>query len=207
MRVRALAIALAGIAYVLGSYWMMTSRPGSAWHAVIVVAPMLVLAALLAWRRQQRVVAAVVMTAAALLLFQGRDGGGLSAEAIYVAEHVAVHLLLAVVFGSTLVGGRDSLITALARRVHGGLTRDMEIYSRKVTIAWTAYFVAMAAASLLIFASAPFATWAAFASLATPIAMLVLFVGEHLLRYRLHPEFERATLAQAVRAYASRTPD
>ena len=45
---------------------------------------------------------------------------------------------------------------------------------------------------------------APFANLLTPLAMLVMFVGEYLLRYRLHPEFERATLAQAVRAYADR---
>jgi len=38
----------------------------------------------------------------------------------------------------------------------------------------------------------------------TPLAIVALFIGEYLLRYRLHPEFERATLAQAVRAYADR---
>ncbi|MEO7116566.1 MAG: hypothetical protein ABIZ18_11980 [Caldimonas sp.] len=204
MRARAFAVALAGIAYVIGSYWLMTRNPGSAWHAVIVVAPMLFLAALLAWQRQQRVVAVLAAVAASLLLFQARDGGGLSAQAIYVAEHVAIHLLLAVVFGVTLTSGRESLITMLARRVHGGLTPDMAVYSRKVTIAWTVYFVAMAALSLALFAFAPFPTWAAFAGLVSPLAMLALFIGEHLLRYRLHPEFERATLAQAVRAYADR---
>jgi len=31
-----------------------------------------------------------------------------------------------------------------------------------------------------------------------------MFVGEFLLRYRLHPEFERATLADALNAYARR---
>jgi len=34
--------------------------------------------------------------------------------------------------------------------------------------------------------------------------MVLMFVGEYLLRYRLHPEFERATLGQAMRAYAER---
>ena len=202
---RALAVVLAGIAYVLGSYWLMANAPGAAWHAVVVVAPMLLLAAALAWQRQQRVFAAVLALAAAVLLFQARDGGGLSSASIYVAEHIAIHLLLAVVFGITLKAGRESLITALARRVHGTLTPDMEIYSRKVTVVWTAYFVAMAVLSALLFTFASFATWAAFATLATPCAMAALFVGEHLLRYRLHPEFERATLAQAVRAYASRS--
>jgi len=29
----------------------------------------------------------------------------------------------------------------------------------------------------------------------------VLFIGEHLLRYRLHPEFERTRMIDAVRAF------
>jgi hypothetical protein len=37
--------------------------------------------------------------------------------------------------------------------------------------------------------------------------MALMFIAEYLLRYRLHPEFERATLAQAVRAYADRGSD
>ena len=204
MRARAFAVVLAGLAYVAISYRLMSSHPGSGWHAIVVVAPMLLLAAALAWQRRQRAIAAIAVAATALLLYQARDGGGLSAEAIYVVEHVAIHALLAVVFGLTLIGGRESLITALAQRVHSGLTPAMEIYSRKVTVAWTLYFVAMAALSLVLYALAPFSTWAAFAGLASPLALLALFVGEHVLRYRLHPEFERATLAQAVRAYASR---
>ena len=42
-----------------------------------------------------------------------------------------------------------------------------------------------------------------FANLATPVAAIGLFVGEHWLRYRLHPEFERASMLQALRAYRS----
>jgi uncharacterized membrane protein len=204
MRMRAFGVVLAGIAYVVGSYWLMTSAPVSDWHATIVVGPMTLLAAILAWHRRQRAIAVLAALAAAALVAQAWRGGGLAAESIYVTEHVAIHLLLAVVFGITLQGGHESLITALARRVHGSLTPEMERYSRKVTLAWTIYFVAMAALSLALFNFAPFPTWAAFASLATPFAMLALFVGEYLLRYRLHPEFERATLAQAVRAYADR---
>jgi uncharacterized membrane protein len=204
MRARAFAVALAGIAYVLGSYWLMTSAPGSGRHAALLVAPMMALAAILAWQRRQRWVAAIAALLAGGLVLQAWQGGGLGSESIYVAEHVSIHVVLALVFGLTLRPGRESLITALARRVHGSLTPDMAAYSRKVTLAWTGYFIAMAALSLVIFALAPFPAWAAFANLATPLAMLALFVGEHLLRYRLHPEFERATLAQAVRAYADR---
>jgi hypothetical protein len=35
------------------------------------------------------------------------------------------------------------------------------------------------------------------------VAAIGLFVGEHWLRYRLHPEFERSSMLQALRAYRS----
>jgi hypothetical protein len=37
--------------------------------------------------------------------------------------------------------------------------------------------------------------------LLTPLLVAGLFVGEHLMRYRLHPEFERTRLIDAVRAF------
>jgi uncharacterized membrane protein len=195
---------VAGAAYVLGSHWLMTRAPTSPLSALAIVGPMLALAAFLAWQRGQRLLAALAALATAALAWQAWQGGGLAPGTVFVAQHVAIHALLAFVFGLTLVGGRESLITALARRVHGALTPAMAAYSRKVTIVWTAYFVAMGALSLVLYALAPFATWAAFANLATPLAMIALFVGEYLLRYWLHPEFERATLGQALRAYADR---
>jgi uncharacterized membrane protein len=205
MRIRFLAVGVAGIGYVLGSHWLMTRAPAPDWSALVVVGPMLALAAVLAWQRRQRLLAALAALATATLAWQTWQGGGLAPESIYVAQHVAIHLLLACVFGLTLQAGRESLVTALARRVHGGvLTPDMETYSRKVTAVWTIYFLAMAALSLALYAFAPFATWAAFANLGTPLAMLALFIGEYLFRYWLHPEFERATLGQALRAYNDR---
>lgn len=204
MGVRMLGVALAGVGYLLGSHWLMTSAPASEWNAVVVVGPMLAAAALVAWQRRRRLLAAVAAAATAGLVFQAWRGGGFDANTIYVGQHVAIHLLLATVFGLTLQAGREPLVTALARRVHGDLTSDMAAYSRKVTIAWTIYFLAVAALSVAIFVLAPFALWAALANLATPFALVAMFIGEYFLRYRLHPEFERATLAQAVRAYSSR---
>ena len=203
MGVRFLALGVAGIGYVLGSHWLMTRAPDAEWAALVVVGPMLALAALLAWQRRQRLLATLAALATAALALQAWQGGGLAPGSIYVAQHVAIHGLLAFVFGLSLQAGRESLVTALARRVHG-LTPAMAAYSRKVTIAWTVYFVTMAVLSLLLYALAPFALWAAFANLATPLAMLAMFIGEYLLRYRLHPEFERATLGQALRAYVDR---
>jgi uncharacterized membrane protein len=204
MGARVIALAAGAVAYLLVSHWLMTAAPASPWNAVIVVGPMLGAASFVAWQRRHRLLAAFAALAAAGLLVQAWRGRDLPADLLYVCQHVAIHLLLALVFGLTLQAGRESLVTALARRVHGTLTPAMAAYSRKVTAVWTGYFLAMATLSLVLYAAAPFEAWAAFANLVTPLAILFLFVGEYLLRYRLHPEFERATLAQAVRAYADR---
>jgi uncharacterized membrane protein len=204
MRARVIALAAAAVAYVLVTHWLMTGAPASPWNAVIVVGPMLGAASVVAWQRRQRLLAALAAMAVAGLVFQAWRGHDIPPGWLYVGQHVVIHLLLALVFGLTLQAGREPLVTALARRVHGAMTPGMAAYSRKVTVAWTCYFVAMATLSLILYAVAPFDVWAAFANLVTPLAILLMFIGEYLLRYRLHPEFERATLAQAVRAYADR---
>jgi uncharacterized membrane protein len=77
----------------------------------------------------------------------------------------------------------------------------MQTYTRQVTVAWTVYFVLMAAVSLTLFAGASFEAWATFANLLTPLALAMMFGGEYLLRYWLHPDFERVTMLAAVQAY------
>jgi uncharacterized membrane protein len=207
MRARYLGVGLAGAAYVAASHWLMTRAPASDWNAVVVVGPMLVLASVYAARRRMHVFAAAAALAATALVVQAWRGDGFAPATLYLAQHLGIHLLLAFVFGSTLQPGREPLIAALARRVHaggGGITAPMAAYARKVTVVWTLYFLAMALLSIGLYAFAPFEAWAVFANLATPLAMLLVFVGEFVLRYRLHPEFERATLAQAMNAYSQR---
>jgi uncharacterized membrane protein len=126
---------------------------------------------------------------------------GLSPQWLYLGQHAGLHVALGTWFGSTLAAGREPLISALASRVHGGLTPALGAYTRRVTIAWAAYFFAMAALSIALFLGGSFAHWSVLANLLTPVAIAALFVGEYLLRYRLHPEFERVTMASAVRAW------
>ena len=204
MRARTVLVGLLGVAYVVGCHWLMTSAPDSRWNALLVIGPMLALVALFAARRGQRLVAGLAALVLAGLVLQAWQGGGLAPATLYLAQHVAIHASLALLFALTLRPGQEPLVTALARRVHGVLTPAMQAYSRKVTIAWSIYFVLMAAISVGLFLAAPFAAWAVFANLLTPLALLLMFVGEFLLRYRLHPEFERATFTAAMSAYARR---
>jgi uncharacterized membrane protein len=205
MRARTVLAGLLGAAYVAACHWLMTSAPDSRWNALIVIGPMLGLVAAFAARRGQRLVAGLAALILAGLFLQAWRDGGLAPATLYLAQHVAIHAALAVLFALTLRPGQEPLVTALARRVHGGvLTPAMAAYSRKVTVAWSLYFVLMAAVSIGLFLGAPFTAWAVFANLLTPLALVLMFVGEFVLRYRLHPEFERATLADAMNAYARR---
>jgi len=173
-----------------------------------VLTPMLLAIAVGAWRGGQRLLGAIAALAVAWLCVQAAMGVAVSAAMLYLAQHAGIHLFLAVGFGSTLRAGHTPLITTLAARVHRELTPAMLVYTRKVTLAWVLYFVAMAGLSLVLFGFAPFDTWALFANLLTPCSMVLMFVGEYLLRYRLHPEFERASIADAIRSYrhAGKTP-
>jgi uncharacterized membrane protein len=118
---------------------------------------------------------------------------------------VGVNGMLALGFGATLRAGHTPLITTLARRVHRNFTPEMAVYTRKCTVAWTVYFVGISLISIGLYAFAPFDTWAFFANLLSPITVAVMFGGEYWLRYQLHPEFERASVADAIRSYMHST--
>ena len=199
--IRIVAVALAGLAYLVSSYWLMTRTHETPWNAVGVLAPMLTAIAIGAWRAGQRWLGAIAALAIALLCGHAVTGTPISPQLLYLAQHAGIHLFLAVGFGATLRPGHTALITTLARRVHRQFTPAKEAYTRSVTLAWTLYFLAVALVSIALYAYAPFDTWALFANLLTPVSMCLMFGAEYLLRYRLHPEFERTTVADAIRSY------
>jgi uncharacterized membrane protein len=203
-RTRVLLVGLASLAYVAGSHWLMTQAADSAWSAAALLAPMLGLIAFLAWRSGQRTVCALALAVLAALALQAASGNVVSQRALFLGQHVVIHLGLAALFGASLRPGAQALISRVAQSVHGVLSPEMALYTRHVTLAWTGYFVVMAVLSLAIYAIAPFEAWATFANWLTPLALTAMFCGEHLLRYRLHPDFERVSMVRAIQAYSQR---
>ncbi|HEX6019185.1 MAG TPA: hypothetical protein VFZ28_13910, partial [Burkholderiaceae bacterium] len=129
-----------------------------------------------------------------------------SINRLYLLQHAGIHCALGCAFASTLRRGATPLITALAASVARTMTPAMSRYTRRVTVLWVGYFFAMTALSLALYAWAPWWLWSLLANLVTPVAVVVLFVGEYALRYRLHPEFERMTMLQGLRAYRRLSP-
>jgi uncharacterized membrane protein len=202
MRAKVVAIALLSALYVIGSHWLMTSAPPSPWNVVLLLTPMLAAIAFAAWQAGQRIRALLAVAAIVALSLLPAFGVHVPAALLYLGQHVGINLVLGVWFASTLRAGGEPLITMLAGRVHRHMPPAMLAYTRNVTRAWVVYFFAMAAASVLLYVGTSFAHWAEFANLGSPIALGAMFIGERLLRYRLHPGFERTSIADAIRAYS-----
>ncbi|WP_232072234.1 hypothetical protein [Paraburkholderia pallida] len=116
-------------------------------------------------------------------------------------EHVSFNLGMALLFGRTLVHGRVPLCSQFASMIHGSLTPAVARYTRQITVAWTAFFVAIAAVSTLMFAAAPIVAWATFANyLALPLVG-AMFVAEHVCRRFALRHERRSGMLDAIRAY------
>ena len=125
----------------------------------------------------------------------------LNAQALYFAQHVGTNALLAWVFGHTLAAGVTPLVVTFARMVHPDLPAEIEAYARKVTAAWTVFFLLTCVISVILFVAAPLAVWSAFAVLLQWPSVAVFFIGEYLLRRRLFSQFDHASLKQGFDAY------
>jgi uncharacterized membrane protein len=205
-RWRLALLLLAGVTYACASHWMMLYHPAEPWALAVLLGPLWLTALGIAGSRFGSWGLSLTGVAGVLLFVLVLHGEAGDPNRLYMFQHVGINALLCGWFGGSLRGGRVSLIGQFAERVHP-LTPAMLIYTRQVTMVWTLYFAAMAAVSVVVYMTLPFATWSVLANLLTPVMIGALFIGEYLVRYRLHPEFERYRLVDAVRAFYSRPVD
>lgn len=201
MPARMILVGLLTVVYIVASHWLMTSAPPSPWNAVALLTPMLAAIAFGAVHARQPGRAFLAAAGIVALCIQAAVGVLIPAPSLYLGQHVAINLMLGLWFGSTLRPGSDALITVMAARVHERVPPSLAAYTRNLTRVWTVYFFVIAASSTLLFYTLPFDRWAEFSNLICPATIALLFVGERLLRYRLHPDFERSTIADQIRAY------
>lgn len=133
--------------------------------------------------RAAGVLACALAAGLATWLWVGGHGG---ARMVLTALPLAGNLTLAWHFGATLRPGREPLIARYSRAEHGEVPAGLARYARRLTMLWTAFFLAFSAANA--------ATLAGFGPPAAPAALLnialaaALFLGEHLVRGVLYPE-------------------
>lgn len=206
--VRGIGVALLTVVWAVTAHYTSTGNESYGWGAALALTPMSVALALGLWRLPSRWLGALAGAAVLAGLVVSWPFLKGQVALLYYVEHMGVYLLLSVFFGRTLKGPEESLVTQMARRVHGGvLSPAQAAYTRQVTLAWCVFFAGMALISTLLFLFAPVAAWSLFANLLGGPLIALMFVGEYLWRRHALPEEKRATMADAVRAWKAQRSD
>lgn len=201
------AAAVGVVGYALVAHYSTTPR---AMHDMpmlglaTALAPTLALLLWLAWQSSRRTVMLLLSGLLIGSIWHYRAILGQHFDWIYLTEHAGSNALLAVAFGSTLGHGRQPLCTRLAEDIRGGLTPEVEDYTRKITQAWALFFASMSTLSCLLFAFAPLTTWSTFAYLFTLPLVLLMFAVEYRVRLARMPEEGRYGILEGVTAYWQR---
>ena len=196
----AVAVA-ASVAFALAAHLAIVEGLPARAGALLALVP---IAFLLLWlaRRSPRsrvaIAAVVAAIAAAWVAFPELEA---NFPGIFFVEHAGAQLALAIVFGRTLVAGREPLVARFAHLVHGHLPPEVARYCRSVTVAWTAFFCALFLASCALYLGGFLAAWSVLANILTPILVCAMFAAEYVVRYRVLPHWERVGVLGGILAF------
>lgn len=198
---RGVGVALLVILYSLLAHYSHQTPARANMGMLVALAPVLLIAVLLAWHAPQRI-AMLLLVGVALLVLRWQwvvltQHVGL----VYWLQYTSMQIMLFVMFARTLIGGRKPLCTHFAEIVHAPLSPKHVIYARQVTVAWSAFFAAMALTSTVLFFWAPINTWSIFVNFLTWPLVGLMFVAEYGVRRWLLPELRHTHLFDAIRAF------
>ena len=169
--------------------------------AAVAISPLIGLALVLAWRSPQRAWMLLLCLAGSATLYGMAGWLVQHYNWVFLLQHAGIQALLGLAFGRTLRAGQVPMVSRFAAIVHGHLSPALARYTRQVTWAWTLYFGAMTALSLLLFWLAPVAVWSAFANLLNLPLLILMFAAEYAARLFLLAPADRAGPLEAIRAY------
>jgi uncharacterized membrane protein len=142
----------------------------------------------------------IVETSQVHLGFQPSLGGlcKLGFVTVSALAHWSIYASLLASFALTLRPGREPLITAMARRLHGGIGVELAAYTRKVTIAWSVFFAVQLALSVALFSFAPLTVWSFFVNILDIPLVVTMFAAEYAVRLRCLRDPPRHSLAKII---------
>ena len=120
----------------------------------------------------------------------------------FAALYAVGQVVLAFVFGRTLMAGREPLCTRFARVIHGTLRADVERYTRRITLVWTVFFATLATVSIALYAAGALEAWSVLANVLTWLLVASMFAIEYAVRHRVIKDWDHVGFAAAVRAFA-----
>lgn len=195
------------VSYFVVAHIALTADGGEQWAALIAIIPVAI------WWLKALFARTASSVRRCTVLFIGMVGGGLGgwywsrwvgyAEWVYLLQSAGSMLLMASVFGVSLTMKEGDWVTRLATIIHGGsLPPEIARYTRSVTVAWTLFFLLMAATSMTLFASGQREWWSAFINLFSWPLVAAAFLVEYGIRKLLHPNFEHVSFSTTIRRVA-----
>jgi uncharacterized membrane protein len=163
--------------------------------------PVLAVGLLLIWRWTHLGVALLAAAAVGMILSHYWPVLEKNFSVVYLLQEGGFYSLMAASFGQSLLGRRVALCTQLADKVHGPLTPQEVRYTRRVTAAWSLFFILITAATVGLFLFAPLRIWSLFANFCVLPLIGLMFVAEYAVRRRVLPQVPRRGILAAVRVY------
>jgi uncharacterized membrane protein len=200
-RLQYAAACVAIAAYAGLSHYSNSVAGGRDWGTALALAPITACAVLLAWRAAPPALAALLCAGLAGLLVGLWPALRQNYPLINLVQDSSVYGLLGITFGRSLLSGRVALCTQLANREHGPLSAEELRYTRQVTAAWTVFFFAITASSILLFLAAPLRIWSLFINFCVLPLVAAMFIAEHQVRRRVLPGVSRTGLLAGLRGY------
>ncbi|MEK6593169.1 MAG: hypothetical protein AABZ67_08790 [Pseudomonadota bacterium] len=174
-------------------------------YIVLPFLPLLVLAWWIVTRARNKLLWSFILLAAGTLIYVLEHQVRWGLAAAHGIPHAVIYLSLLWFFGRSLWHGDESLVTRLARSVHGTLPPELAAYSRRVTYAWCVFFAMQLVVSVLLFKFASLGTWSLFINVLNFPLLALMFTGEYGYRIIRHPEFPQASLIDGIRAFSNDT--
>jgi uncharacterized membrane protein len=200
-RLQLAAVGVICVAYSGLSHYSNSHAQARDLATLLALAPMLTLGLVLMWRWRGALQALTTAAGVGLVCSYFWPQLTRNFPLVYLIQQLGFHALMAATFGLSLLPGRVALCTQLADKVHGPLGAAELRYTRRVTVAWTIFFLANAAVTLLLYALAPLRLWSIFANFASLPLLGMMFAAEYAIRRRVLNQVETGGLMATLRVY------
>ena len=195
---------LAFIAYPLLLHMFIVKDEVEPWRLLLVFAPLLLVASWVIFRLVAKAWWPLGILLLTVLIYYVVTGehGRVGLLAVNGLSNATLNLFLLWLFGRTLLRGRESLITQIARHINNGpLEVEIALYTRQVTVAWCVFFASQVIISLLLYVFASITAWSFFINVLNLPLLAAMFVGEYTYRTVRYPNHHRTSILKAIKVY------
>ncbi|MCB4360012.1 COG4648 family protein [Quatrionicoccus australiensis] len=199
---RSLAVGVLVVAWAILAHYGSAGDGPADFSAALATAPILAFVVILLWRVGQPLLIGLGGLLILALLALSWPTLRQNIALLFYVQHLGTNLALGTLFGRSLIGNGDALVTTFAKLAHDGVISEAKArYTRQVTVAWTIFFFGSAALSTVLILFAPTVVWSVFVNLLSTPLLVLMFAGEHLIRNRVLPPEDRSSIADTIRGY------